>query len=102
MNEVANTVIVEVAVPPESKVTFAGLKNTDGPTLETEAVKLIAPVNPFRLLKLIVEVPEDPSITARLVGLAFNAKSGCGDGLTVTTIVTERINELLVPVIVME
>lgn len=102
VDEVARTVIVEVAVPPEGKVTFVGLKNTDGPTLEIEAVKLMLPVNPFMLLRLIVEVPEDPRITVRLVGLAFNVKSGCGGRLTVTTIMVERINEVLIPVIVME
>jgi len=102
VDEVANTVIVDVPVPPEGKVTFAGLKNTDGPTLETEAVKLTLPVNPFRLPRLIVELLEDPSVAVRLVGLAFRVKSGCGGGLAFTIILIERISELLVPVIVME
>lgn len=102
VDEVAKTVIVDVPVPPEGKVTFAGLKNTDGPKLETEAVKITLPVNPFRLLRLIVELLDDPRITVRLVGLAFRLKSGCGNGLTVTIILTARTNEVLVPVIVME
>jgi hypothetical protein len=101
VDEVAITVIVDVRVPSEGKVTFAGLKNTDGPTLEIEAVKLTLPANPFRLARLIVELPEDSSITVRLGGLALRVKSGCGDGLAVTTKLTELTNALLVPVIVM-
>jgi hypothetical protein len=64
------TVRVEVPVPPAERVTVAGLKDADGPFGETALEMLTVPVNPPRLVRLIVEVADVPGVRARPFGLA--------------------------------
>jgi hypothetical protein len=61
---------VEVPVPPEERMIDAWLNEAEGPLGETEAAMLTLPVNPPRLVRVIVDVPEAPGVNARPLGLA--------------------------------
>jgi hypothetical protein len=80
---------VEVPVPPDVRLTLAGFKEAEGPLGETETTRLTVLANPARLVRLIVDVPDDPGVTARPLGLAKMKKSGCEGCETFTEIVTE-------------
>ncbi len=54
------TVSVEGADVPEEIVTLVGLSDGVGPDGELAAVRLIVPLKPLRLVKVIVEVVEGP------------------------------------------
>jgi hypothetical protein len=88
---------VDVAEPPAGVVTLAGFKlharPADG---DTDAVSDTAPLNPFRLDAIIVEVPVVPALTAIEVGLVLIIKSGTDPTLNVTVAVCE--SEPLAPV----
>jgi len=60
---------VEVPVPPEGRVTVNGFNETEGPAGEIDATKFTVPGNP-RLVKLIVDVADDPGVTASPLGFA--------------------------------
>ena len=60
VDEDVETVSVDVADVPEEIGTLIGLKNRVGPEGELPAVKLIVPLNPLTLAKVIVEVVEGP------------------------------------------
>jgi hypothetical protein len=81
-------------------VRFAGLKETDSPGLEIEDVRLTVPEKPLRLLRDIVELPEESTMMDRMLGLAVMVKPGCGGELTTKVILTEWMSEPLVPVTV--
>lgn len=85
----ADTVNVEVPVPPEGMLTLIGLNEIDGPLGETEAIKFTVLENPARLVRLMVEVAEDPGVTASPLGLGEMKKSGCEGCETFTEIMTE-------------
>jgi hypothetical protein len=72
-----DTVSVDVPVPPEVTLTVTGLIEAVGPLGETETARFTELANPARLVTLIVEVADDPGVTARLLGLAEMKKSGC-------------------------
>jgi hypothetical protein len=80
---------VEVPAPPDVRLTVVGFNETDGPLGETETSRLTVPANPARLVKLIVDVADDPGVTARPLGLGEMKKSGCEGCETFTEIVTE-------------
>ncbi len=63
------------------------LSEIAGPEGEIEAARLMVPVNPLKLLNVIVEEPEEPAVMAKLPGLAVKAKSGCEDTMTETVTV---------------
>lgn len=71
------------------RFTIVGFNEADGPLGETEAAKLTVFANPARLVRLIVEVADDPGGTARPLGLAEREKSGCEGCETFTATVTE-------------
>ena len=89
MDEVVDTVIVEILVPPEDNVRFTGLKETDSPGLEIDAVKLTVPANPLVLPRDIVVLPEEPTVRDRVSGLADMVKPGCGGEFTVRLLLAE-------------
>jgi hypothetical protein len=62
-------------VPPEFKTTLAGLRVTTGPEGEIDLERLTVPAKPFRLLKVMAEVPEDPAGMVIEVGFADTVKS---------------------------
>ena len=100
MDEVVDTVIVEILVPPEDNVRFTGLKETDSPVLEIDAVKLTVPANPLVLLRDILVLPAEPTLRDRVSGLADRVKPGCGGEFTVRAMVMKLTSEPLVPIIV--
>jgi hypothetical protein len=70
-----NTLSVEVAVAPETRVTLDGASDACGPVGETVANREIDPVKPLRLVSVSVELPVDCTTIVRLVGLAVILKS---------------------------
>jgi hypothetical protein len=77
-----------VAVPPGGSGTLDGLR------VETEfgaelAVSVTVPLNPLRLVRVIVELTQEPCWMLKLAGLANIEKSGEADPVTVTVSVTE-------------
>jgi hypothetical protein len=93
---------VDVADPPEVKVTLVGLSDVVGPPNcpdgLTLADKLRVPLKLLRLLSVIVDVAELPIRMVKLVGLADMLKSppgdrgwtGLGTALTVGACATEE------------
>lgn len=76
-------------------MTLAAEKDAVIPTGLIIVERLTLPPNPPWPLIVIVDVPEEPASTVRVVGFAEMAKSP-----TPTVTITEWINEPLVPVIV--
>ena len=60
VDEDVETVSVDVADVPEEIGTLIGLKDGVGPEGELPAVKLIVPLNPLTLVKVIVEAVKGP------------------------------------------
>lgn len=52
--------IVDVAVPPAGKFTLDGLNETVRPAGEAASVRVIVPVNPLKLVRVIVDAPKLP------------------------------------------
>jgi len=71
------------------------LSEIAGPDGDIEAARLMVPVNPPKLLKVIVEKPEEPAVMAKLLGLAVKAKSGCEVTMTETVTVLNTPVRLL-------
>ncbi len=66
---------VEEAVPPELRGTLVGLTEAVKPEGVTDVERLIVPVKPARLLRVMVEVPELPACTVIVLGLDETVKS---------------------------
>lgn len=73
---VVNTVRIELAEPPLGTVTFAGFSLIDSPDGFAMLNKETVPAKPFRLVTVMVDVPEEPRRITRLDGLAERAKAG--------------------------
>ena len=69
------TVSVEVADPPEARVTLVGLRDGVSPAGEAEAESDTVPEKPPRLDRVIVEVAVAPAWMVRLMGLGEIVKS---------------------------
>lgn len=54
------TVRVEVPGVPAEIVTLVWIKEGVGPTGEAVAAKLTVPLKPLRLVKVMVDVPDEP------------------------------------------
>lgn len=89
-----------VPLPPAGRVMLEELSEIAGPEGDIEAARLIAPVNPFKLVTVIVEAPEEPAVMLKPLGLLVIAKLGWGEGLTVTVMLTVWEKDPLVPVTV--
>jgi len=87
--DAVDRVKVEVPVPPDARLTLVGFNEADGPLGETVATSFTVLANPARLVRLIVDVAEDPGVTARPLGFAEMKKSGCEGCDTLTETVTE-------------
>ena len=81
-----NTVSVTLFDPPGDNVTLDVLKVAPGPP-ETLGVRVTVPVNPLRLVNVIIETPEAPAGNVMEFGFADMLKSG--PRITVTLILTE-------------
>jgi len=75
-----------VLVPPEETTTLVGLIEAVNPVV-AKAFRDIVPEKPFRLARLMVEVPVDPATMAMFAGLAVMVKSA-----TFTVIKVEWVN----------
>lgn len=60
MAPVADTVMFDVAIPPDNRVTDVGLNVTVGPGCETDPVSASVPLNPLRLVRVIVTLDVEP------------------------------------------
>ena len=89
-----NTVSVTLVDPPGDSVTLVALKVAPGPP-ETLGVRVTVPLNPLRLVSIIVEVPEAPAGKVMEFGVADMLKSG--PRATVTLILTEWMSPALEP-----
>jgi hypothetical protein len=67
---------VELPTPFEASVTVPGLRFVDGPRGETDAERVTVPENPLRLVKVIIDVPEEPWTMVTEFGFADTLKSG--------------------------
>ncbi len=71
------------------------MTDTWGPLGETVEAKFTVPEKPLRLVSVIVDVPVEPCITVREVGLTERVKS---DPVTVTVTLAEWDGEPPIPV----
>ncbi len=90
------TVRMDVADPPDVRVTLAALSVRVRPAGDEVAVSVTVPANPPWLVTVMVEVPDSPTERVRVFGLAATLKVPCGT----TVMVAEWDNPLLVPVTV--
>ena len=67
---------VEVPEPPEESVTLEVLSDAVRLPDDEVAVRVIVPVNPPRLVMLMVELPAVPTSMLTVDGLAVKEKSG--------------------------
>jgi len=84
--ELDPTVNVAAPVAPEERITLVGLIEAVNPVV-AEAFRDIVPEKPFRLARLMVEVPVDPATMPMFAGLAVMVKSA-----TFTVIKVEWVN----------
>ncbi len=89
------TVSVDVPDPPETRVTLAGLTDTDSPVGDTEVESETVPANPLRLERVRVDVADCPAWVVMLTELAVMLKS-----TTRRMTDTEWVSGPLVPVTV--
>jgi len=90
-----DTSSVEFALPPEVKVTDAGVRVAIIPAGGVFEDKATSPENESRLLSVMVEFLAEPSCMTSLVGFALMSKSG---GTTKVATVRVAVTESLVPV----
>ena len=89
-----NTVSVTLFDPPGDRGTVVVLKVAPGPP-ETLDVRVTVPLNPLRLVSVIVEIPDEPAGNVMEFGVADMPKSG--PRTTVTLILTEWMSPALEP-----
>lgn len=66
---------VVLFVPPGASLRVVAAGDTAGPTGEIDEARDTVPENPFRLLRVMVDVPEEPWPTERAEGLAVMLKA---------------------------
>jgi len=65
-----------VEVPDVPRVTLVGVRVQVRPVVgDIAAVRVTVPVNPWRAVTVMVDVPAVPALTVKLVGLAVTVKS---------------------------
>ncbi len=82
------TVSVEVAGVLEEIVTLMGLNDGVGPEGEMPAAKLTGPLKPLTLVKVMVEVPDEPRTIVSEEGFDLIEKSGTGGGASTLKVPT--------------
>ena len=87
-------------VPPEERETLDGLRERLSPLGELVADRTTVPAKLLRLVRVIVEVEEDPAFMLSEDGFAVMLKSPWLTELIVTATVVGWDSEPLVPVIV--
>ena len=71
---------MDVPGDPGETVTLVGIRDAVGPVGETDAPRLIVPLNPFSLLRVMVDVLDELCPIVSEVG--FDAMEKPGAGLT--------------------
>ena len=66
---------VEEADPPEERVRLVGFREREGPLGETVALNASVPLNPLRLLAVMVDVVVEPCFAVTEDGVAVRLKS---------------------------
>ncbi len=61
--------------PPGASRRLVAARDTAGPAGEIDGARETVPENPFRLLRVMVDVPEDPWPTERAEGFAVMLKA---------------------------
>jgi hypothetical protein len=90
VEETVDTVNVTVPDPPEDRVTELEPSEAVALDVDIDEVRLMAPTKPERLVRVIVDVPEDPWTMASVTWLDEIAKSEAGGGeVTVKIKMTE-------------
>jgi len=56
-------------VPPDARVMLVGFKEAEAPVDETDVPRLTVPAKPLRLVRLTVDVVDEPEVTVRLDGV---------------------------------
>lgn len=72
-----------IVIVVEEAVVLLGLKLTLVRLGTPDALKVIAELNPFSLVTVIVELRLEPRVIVRLLGLADKVNPGVGAGFTV-------------------
>src|SRR3989442_6408711 len=75
---VVETVRTALPDPPGGMGILDGLRLRPGPAGLTVACKLTVPLKLLIRVTLTVDVPEEPAVTVRLLGLLLRAESGGG------------------------
>ena len=89
---------VEVPLPLADMFRKVGLRPAEGPEGATVSDKLTVPEKLLRLVRLTVDVPDEPWTRLMEEGFADMAKSGVGGCVTLTDTLVECDREPLVPV----
>ena len=82
-------VSVDVPVPPLVRVMLEGLTDAVRPEGETLVERETVPVKPLRLVRVIVEMAEEPAVVETMVGLAETLKLDGLDGRTLVNLMVE-------------
>jgi len=82
-------VSVDVPVPPLVRVMLEGFREAVRPEGETLVERETAPVKPFRLVTVIVEMAEEPAWVVTVAGLAETLKLDGLDGRTLVNLIVE-------------
>ena len=72
--------------PPDTSVTEVGVREVFGPEGDTVAERLMVPLNPFMLVRVRLEVPDELREIVIEEGLAAIEKSGANLTETITTL----------------
>jgi len=81
------TVRVDDPDPAEVRVTLVGLTDAVKPEGDVAVERTTVPAKPYRLARLMLEVPDVPEEIVIVVGLAEMLKSGGGVTVTDTVVV---------------
>jgi len=82
----ALTVRTGFVEPPDTSVTEVGVKEVFGPEGDTVAERFTVPLNPFMLVRVKLEVPDELCEIVIEEGLAAIEKSGANLTETMTTL----------------
>ncbi len=83
------TVSVDVFVPPLVRTILEGFRDAVRPDGETFAERETVPAKPLRLMRVMVDVAEEPDWAITVAGLAETPKLGGLEGRTLANLTVE-------------